>query len=234
MYKMFIDPNAWLTFSMLIMLEIILGLDNIIFLSLIVEKLPKTQQHKAQRLGLTLAMLARLLLLGSITWVIRLTHPLFKIMAHSVSIRDLILLFGGLFLIWKVSKEIYYTIKNSHEEKHTQAYSFFGSIIQIILLDVIFSLDSVITAVGLSDNVLIMMAAVMTAISIMMYAARAISEFVNRHKSVKVLALAFLILVGSTLILESLTVHAPKGYMYFAMFFSIVVEILNMVRTNKE
>ncbi|CAI1026618.1 integral membrane protein, YkoY family [Serratia proteamaculans] len=228
------DPNAWLALGTLTILEIILGIDNIIFLSLVVSKLPKAQQNKARRIGLAGAMLMRLGLLASIAWVIRLTHPLFSFMDHSISARDLILLLGGLFLIWKASKEIHETIEGSDEEHHTKVHGFFGAIVQIMLLDIIFSLDSVITAVGLSDHLFIMMAAVVIAVGVMMFAARPIGEFVNRHPSVKMLALAFLILVGFTLMLESFQVHVPKGYIYFAMFFSMSVEALNLMRSKKK
>ncbi|NIG62662.1 MAG: TerC family protein [Serratia symbiotica] len=232
MFEWIVDLNAWLALGTLTILEIILGIDNIIFISLVVAKLPKNQQNKARRLGLAAAMLMRLALLGSITWVIRLTHPLFSIMANSVSFRDIILLLGGLFLIWKASKEIHETIEDLREEQHTRVPSFFGAIMQIMLLDIIFSLDSVITAVGLSDYLFIMMAAVVSAVGVMMYAARPIGEFVNCHRSVKVLALAFLILVGFTIILEIFQVHIPKGYIYFAMFFSMAVEKLNLMRSK--
>jgi predicted tellurium resistance membrane protein TerC len=233
MFEWIANPNAWLSLGTLTIIEIIFGIDNVIFLSLMVAKLPKTQQNKARRLGLAAAMLMRLALLGSITWVIRLTHQLFSIMAHSVSAHDLILLLGGLFLIWKASKEIHETIDGPREERHTQVHSFFGAIMQIMLLDIIFSLDSVITVVGLSDHLFITMAAVVSAVGVMMYGARQIGEFVNHHPSVKVLALAFLILVGFTLMLESFQVHVPKGYIYFAMFFSMAVEILNLMRSKK-
>ncbi|CAI0695421.1 integral membrane protein, YkoY family [Serratia entomophila] len=233
MFEWIMDPNAWLALGTLTILEIVLGIDNIIFLSLVVAKLPKAQQNKARRIGLAAAMLMRLALLASIAWVIRLTHPLFTVMDHSISARDLILLLGGLFLIWKASKEIHETIEGSEEEHHTKVHSFFGAIVQIMLLDIIFSLDSVITAVGLSDHLFIMMAAVVIAVGVMMFAARPIGEFVNRHPSVKMLALAFLILVGFTLMLESFQVHVPKGYIYFAMFFSMAVEALNLMRSKK-
>ncbi|VEA67472.1 integral membrane protein, YkoY family [Serratia plymuthica] len=233
MFDWIMDPNAWLALGTLTILEIILGIDNIIFLSLVVAKLPKAQQNKARRIGLAGAMLMRLGLLASIAWVIRLTHPLFTVMGHSVSARDLILLLGGLFLIWKASKEIHETIEGSDEEHHTKVNGFIGAIVQIMLLDIIFSLDSVITAVGLSDHLFIMMAAVVIAVGVMMFAARPIGEFVNRHPSVKMLALAFLILVGFTLMLESFQVHVPKGYIYFAMFFSMSVEALNLMRSKK-
>ncbi|VAX76560.1 UPF0053 inner membrane protein YgdQ [Serratia symbiotica] len=233
MYEWVINPHTWLALGTLTILEIILGIDNIIFLSLVVAQLPKNQQHKARRFGMAAAMLMRLVLLSSITWVIRLTHPLFSVITHNVSGRDLIFLFGGLFLIFKVSKEICATLKGPRELKHTQGYNFCSSIMQIMLLDIIFSLDSVITAVGLSDHLFIMMAGVVSAVGVMMYAAQPIGEFVNQHPSVKTLGLAFLILVGITLILESFQIHVPKGYIYFAMFFSMAVETLNLMRTKK-
>ncbi|MGP0938066.1 TerC family protein [Serratia sp. CY74664] len=209
MFEWIMDPNAWLALGTLTILEIVLGIDNIIFLSLVVAKLPKAQQNKARRIGLAAAMLMRLALLASIAWVIRLTHPLFTVMEHSVSARDLILLLGGLFLIWKASKEIHETIEGSEEEHHTKVHSFFGAIVQIMLLDIIFSLDSVITAVGLSDHLFIMMAAVVIAVGVMMFAARPIGEFVNRHPSVKMLALAFLFLLGVLCVVAYAIINSP-------------------------
>ncbi|PSN08696.1 TerC family protein [Siccibacter turicensis] len=233
MFAWITDPNAWLALGTLTLLEIVLGIDNIIFLSLVVAKLPRHQQAKARRLGLTGAMIMRLSLLASIAWVIRLTNPLFTVLGQAISARDLILLLGGLFLIWKACKEIHETIEGEEEGLKTNVHSFFGAIFQIMLLDIIFSLDSVITAVGLSDHLFIMMAAVVIAVGVMMFAARPIGEFVERHPSVKMLALSFLILVGFTLMLESFDVHVPKGYIYFAMFFSIAVETLNLLRSKK-
>ncbi|WP_455425592.1 TerC family protein [Dryocola sp. LX212] len=233
MFAWISDPNAWMALGTLTILEIVLGIDNIIFLSLVVAKLPKAQQQKARRLGLGAAMIMRLALLASIAWVIRLTAPLFTVMGNEISARDLILLLGGLFLIWKASKEIHESIEGEEEGIKTNVHSFFGAIVQIMLLDIIFSLDSVITAVGLSDHLFIMMAAVIIAVGVMMFAAGAIGDFVDRHPSVKMLALAFLLLVGFTLILESFDVHVPKGYIYFAMFFSIAVESLNLIRNKK-
>lgn len=228
------DPNAWLALGTLTILEIVLGIDNIIFLSLVVAKLPKNQQNKARRLGLTAAMLMRLLLLASIAWLTHLIHPLFSWLGHAISARDLILCAGGLFLIWKASKEIHESIDGDEENLKSNVHSFWGAIVQIMLLDIIFSLDSVITAVGLSDHLFIMMAAVVIAVGIMMFAARPVGEFVARHPSVKMLALSFLILVGFTLILESVGIHIPKGYIYFAMFFSMAVETLNLLRGKKK
>ena len=233
MFEWIVDPNAWLALGTLTILEIVLGIDNIIFLSLVVAKLPKAQQNKARRIGLLAAMGMRLCLLASIAWVIRLTHPLFTLLDHPVSTRDLILLLGGLFLIYKAIKEIHETIEGGGEDMTSNVHSFLGAIVQIMLLDIIFSLDSVITAVGLSDHLFIMAAGVI-AVGVMMFAARPIGEFVARHPSVKMLALSFLILVGFTLILESFGIHVPKGYIYFAMFFSMTVEALNLLRSKKE
>ncbi|SFN08776.1 Membrane protein TerC, possibly involved in tellurium resistance [Izhakiella capsodis] len=235
MFDWIADPNAWMALGTLIILEIVLGIDNIIFLSLVVAKLPKRQQNGARRLGLLAAMLMRLGLLASIAWVVHLTTPLFSLWQHSFSARDLILLAGGLFLLWKSSAEIHETLEGSAESgRKTNVHSFAGAIVQIMLLDIIFSLDSVITAVGLSDHLIIMMAAVVIAVLMMMFAARAIGEFVDAHPSVKMLALAFLILVGFTLILESFSIHISKGYIYFAMFFSMAVESLNLLRNKKD
>lgn len=233
MFEWVIDPNAWLALGTLTILEIVLGIDNIIFLSLIVAKLPQHQQAKARHISLAAAMLMRLGLLASITWIIHLTDPLLNIIGHTVSARDLILLLGGLFLIWKASKEIHESIEGNNAEHRSNVGSFFTAITQIMLLDIIFSLDSVITAVGLSDHLFIMMAAVVISVAVMMFAARPIGNFVNLHPSVKMLALAFLILVGFTLMLESFQIHIPKGYIYFAMFFSMSVETLNLLRGKK-
>lgn len=227
------DPNAWLALGTLTLLEIVLGIDNIIFLSLVVAKLPRHQQNKARRLGLIGAMVMRLALLASIAWLSHLTQTLFTLFGEAISARDLILLMGGLFLIWKASMEVHESIEGGSEEMKTNVHSFLGAIVQIMLLDIIFSLDSVITAVGLSDHLFIMMAAVVIAVGLMMFAARPIGEFVERHPSVKMLALSFLILVGFTLILESFDIDVPKGYIYFAMFFSIAVECLNLLRNKK-
>ena len=208
------DPNAWLALGTLTLLEIVLGIDNIIFLSLVVAKLPTAQRAHARRLGLAGAMVMRLALLASIAWVTRLTNPLFTIFSQEISARDLILLLGGLFLIWKASKEIHESIEGEEEGLKTRVSSFLGAIVQIMLLDII-------------------LAAVVIAVGVMMFAARSIGDFVERHPSVKMLALSFLILVGFTLILESFDIHVPKGYIYFAMFFSIAVESLNLIRNKK-
>ncbi|MEC5344964.1 TerC family protein [Brenneria populi] len=234
MFMWMADPNAWLTLSTLTILEIVLGIDNIIFLSLVVAKLPKEKQNIARITGLTAAMLMRLSLLASISWLMHLNHPLFRILNHSVSVRDLILFSGGLFLIIKSMKEIKESLITEKHQVQSHVTSFFGAIIQIMLLDIIFSLDSVITAVGLSEHLTIMMLAVIIAVLVMMLAAKPIGDFVENHPSVKMLALAFLILVGFTLVLDGIHIHVPKGYIYFAMFFSISVETLNLIRNKNE
>lgn len=235
MFEWFLDPHAWMALATLTILEVVLGIDNIIFLSIVVSKLPAHQQNSARRIGLIAAMGMRLALLASIAWLARLTTPLFTLAVHTVSARDLILCAGGLFLIWKSSQEIFDTIEGEDDDGIAQkkVTSFWGAIVQIAILDIIFSLDSVITAVGLSDHLFIMMAAVIMAVMIMMFAAKPIGDFVERYPSIKILALSFLILVGFTLLLESVQVHVSKGYIYFAMFFSMSVQMLNILRSKK-
>lgn len=235
MFEWFLDPHAWMALATLTILEVVLGIDNIIFLSIVVSKLPAHQQNSARRIGLIAAMGMRLALLASIAWLARLTTPLFTLAEHTISARDLILCAGGLFLIWKSSQEIFDTIEGEDDDGIAQkkVTSFWGAIMQIAILDIIFSLDSVITAVGLSDHLFIMMAAVIMAVMIMMFAAKPIGDFVERYPSVKILALSFLILVGFTLLLESVQVHVSKGYIYFAMFFSMSVQMLNILRSKK-
>ncbi|HHR5902039.1 TPA: TerC family protein [Providencia alcalifaciens] len=235
MFEWFLDPHAWMALATLTILEVVLGIDNIIFLSIVVNKLPAHQQNSARRIGLIAAMGMRLALLASIAWLARLTTPLFTLAEHTVSARDLILCAGGLFLIWKSSQEIFDTIEGEDDDGIAQkkVTSFWGAIVQIAILDIIFSLDSVITAVGLSDHLFIMMAAVIMAVMIMMFAAKPIGDFVERYPSIKILALSFLILVGFTLLLESVQVHVSKGYIYFAMFFSMSVQMLNILRSKK-
>lgn len=235
MFEWFLDPHAWMALATLTILEVVLGIDNIIFLSIVVSKLPAHQQNSARRIGLIAAMGMRLALLASIAWLARLTTPLFTLAEHTVSARDLILCAGGLFLIWKSSQEIFDTIEGEDDDGIAQkkVTSFWGAIMQIAILDIIFSLDSVITAVGLSDHLFIMMAAVIMAVMIMMFAAKPIGDFVERYPSIKILALSFLILVGFTLLLESVQVHVSKGYIYFAMFFSMSVQMLNILRSKK-
>jgi len=239
------DPNAWVAFLTLSALEIILGIDNIIFISVIANRLPLEIREKVRRFGLIFALVTRILLLLSLSWVMGLTATLFSINDHAISGRDLILLLGGFFLIWKASKEIYTEVEDKdHGNEHGNADSqvgnksmyalFMGSVLQIGLLDIIFSLDSVITAVGMVDEISIMIAAVLASVIIMLIAAKPIGDFVHRHPSIKVLALSFLTVVGVVLIAEGMGVHIPKGYVYVAMAFSLSVEMLNIRSRDKK
>jgi predicted tellurium resistance membrane protein TerC len=224
-----IDPQVWLAFLTLTILEIVLGIDNVIFIAILAGKLPHEQQQQARILGLGLAMLMRIALLFALTWIIRLTAPLFSVLGEEISGRDLILLVGGLFLLGKSTYEIHEKLEG--EEGHASAHvkpSFTSVIIQILLLDIVFSLDSVITAVGMADRIGVMIAAVVVAVVFMMVFAGPISRFVERHPTVKMLALSFLLLIGVTLVAEGLDRHIPKGYIYFAMAFSVGVEMLNL------
>jgi predicted tellurium resistance membrane protein TerC len=223
------DPQAWAALATLTALEIVLGIDNIIFISILVSRLPVHQRPKARVLGLGLAMGTRLLLLASLAWVMGLTAPLFTALGQEISGRDLILLGGGLFLLVKSTSEIHASLEGTEESpRHAAVASFAGVLAQIAVIDIIFSLDSVITAVGLAQDLAVMAIAIVISVLVMMYAARAISEFVERHPTVKMLALAFLILVGTALMAEGLEFHIPKGYIYFAMAFSVSVEMLNL------
>src|SRR5688500_18436282 len=229
MFEWLADPSAWVALATLTVLEIVLGVDNIIFISILAGKLPANQQAKARRVGLLLAMGTRILLLFSIAWIIRLTAPWFSVFGHAFSGRDLILLGGGLFLIAKATHEIHDKLEG--DEGHGSARvaaSFASVIVQIMLLDIVFSLDSVITAVGMADELAVMVAAVVIAVGVMMVSAGAIAGFVERHPTIKVLALSFLILIGVSLTAESFHQEIPKGYIYFAMAFSVMVEMLNL------
>jgi predicted tellurium resistance membrane protein TerC len=223
------DPQAWLGFATLTVLEIVLGIDNVIFISILAGKLPREQQGRARFLGLLLAMFMRIALLFSLSWIIRLTAPLFAVLGQEISGRDLVLLIGGLFLLAKATREIHERLEGEEGEASARVAPSFGSVlIQIMLLDIVFSLDSVITAVGMVDEVGVMVAAVVVAVLFMMAFAGPISAFVDRHPTVKMLALSFLILIGVSLIAESFDQHIPKGYIYFAMAFSVMVETLNL------
>jgi len=223
------DPQIWIAFATLTVLELVLGIDNVIFISILSGKLPAEQQSKARFIGLTLALVMRVFLLFSLSWVIGLTAPLFAVFSQQVSGRDLVLLIGGLFLIAKSTHEIHGSLEGEEGTELKRVYSSFASVIvQITLLDIVFSLDSVITAVGMVNNLWIMIAAVVISIIAMMLFAGSIGAFVQRHPTIKMLALAFLLLIGVTLIAEGLHQHIPKGYIYFAMAFSVLVEFLNM------
>ncbi|MBF8186528.1 TerC family protein [Nonomuraea sp. K274] len=223
------DPQIWIGFFTLVALEIVLGIDNIIFISILAGKLPPEQRDRARVLGLAAALISRLLLLLGLSWVVRLTEPLFAVLGHEISGRDLILLLGGLFLLAKSVTEISHSMDAPHgKDGGKAAVSFTSVIVQIMILDLVFSLDSVITAVGMVDELGVMIAAVVVAVLVMLFASGPISRFVERHPSIKMLALAFLVLIGMVLVAEGLDQHIPKGYIYFAMAFSVVVELLNI------
>lgn len=228
-------PEAWITLLILSLLEIVLGVDNIIFINILVGQLPEKLRQKGRIVGLSLAMLMRIMLLLSLSWIMHLVEPLFSIFNHEISGRDLILLGGGLFLIVKSSKEIYHIVFKTHEEKEKQPkkLSFIGIMIEIMILDIVFSLDSVITAVGMSNEIMVMIIAIILAVLIMMLVAKPIGDFVDRNPTVKILALAFLVLVGVNLICESVEIHIPKGYIYFSVLFSMIVELLNIKMRKK-
>ncbi|MDQ6681182.1 MAG: TerC family protein [Pseudomonadota bacterium] len=232
-----LDPNLWVAFLMLTALEIVLGVDNIIFISILVGRLPEAQRDKARRLGLGFAMISRLALLFSLTWVMGLTEDLFAVFSIGISGRDIVLLLGGLFLLYKASREIFEAVETHGDaQAQTEAVkpgaaagrAFWATIAQIGVIDIVFSLDSVITAVGMVDQIGVMVAAVVASVGVMLFAAKPIGEFVDRHPSVKVLALAFLVMVGMALTAEAFDVHVPKGYIYAAMAFALAVEMLNL------
>ncbi|MBW8727089.1 MAG: TerC family protein [Inquilinus limosus] len=228
------DPQIWASFVTLAVLEIILGIDNIIFIAIATEKLPESQRASARRIGLILALLLRLVFLAMISWIIGLTAPLFTAFGHAVSWRDLILLAGGLFLLYKATVEVHAAIEEKEEGHAIKAASFAAIIGQIIILDLVFSLDSVITAVGMTDNLPVMYAAVILAVGTMLWASGPISRFVHQHPTVKMLALSFLLLVGVALIADGLQFHIPRGYLYFAIAFSLGVEVLNLLAKRRQ
>ena len=233
MLELLTDPAAWASLLTLTALEIVLGIDNVIFLSIVSARLPEHQQAKARRIGLVLALLMRIALLASITWIIGLTQPAFTVFGFEATWRDLVLAGGGLFLLVKGTMEIHHMTEGHGEdgEKGAGTASFLGAIVQIVLLDIVFSLDSFITAVGMADHLSIMITAVVIAIVVMMLAAEPTANFVNKHPTVKMLALSFLLLIGMSLVADGLHYHIPRGYLYFAIGFSALVEVLNLVAT---
>lgn len=235
MFEWLSDPEAWVALFTLTALEIVLGIDNIIFISILVGRLPANQRQSGRIIGLALAMIMRILLLLSLSWVMHLTDPLFSLMGKAISGRDLILLLGGLFLIIKSSHEIHNEMNPQSEEEqaNSKKASFLMTLIQIAVLDIVFSLDSVITAVGMANNIEVMILAIVLAVAVMMLAAKPIGDFVDSHPTLKILALAFLVLIGISLVAESLAYHIEKGYIYTAMGFSVIVEMLN-IRMRKK
>lgn len=234
MFTWFTSPEAWVALATLTALEIVLGIDNIIFISILVGRLPAQKRNVARNTGLILAMIMRLALLFSIVWISRLTSPFFSILGQEISGRDIILIGGGMFLLAKATHEIHNSLEGVAEHKpRLKTVSMAAVLIQIALLDIVFSLDSVITAVGLAKEISIMALAIIAAVGVMLFAAKPIANFVDDHPTIKILALSFLLLVGVTLIVEGFDVHVPKGYIYFAMAFSVAVEMLNLRMRNK-
>ena len=235
MFEWLTSPEAWIALGTLTALEIVLGIDNIIFISILVGRLSESQRAFARRMGLALAMIARLGLLFSISWVMGLTEPWFTVLAHVISGRDMILVGGGLFLLAKATHEIHNSLEGIEETSTRVVAASLGIVLlQIAVLDIVFSLDSVITAVGLVDHISLMAIAIILAVLVMLLAAKAIGNFVDAHPSIKILALSFLILVGVTLMVEGFDVHVPKGYIYFVMAFSVTVEMLNIRMRKKQ
>ncbi len=232
--EIFLNLDTWIALLTLTFMEIVLGIDNIIFISIVAGKLPKHQQKKARITGLSLALIMRILLLLSITWIIGLTEPVLNIFDFELSWRDLILAVGGIFLLVKSILEIHHKVEGDEQEMVAKNVRTFGyAIMQIVLLDIIFSFDSILTAIGLTNELILMIIAVIVSIIIMMIFARAVSDFVNKYPTVQILALSFLILIGFMLIIEGFHYHVPKGYIYFAVFFSLIIEMLNIRYRSK-
>jgi predicted tellurium resistance membrane protein TerC len=238
MLELLSDPNVWLAFVTLTIMEIVLGIDNIVFISIVVAKLPREQAKRARQIGLALALIFRIALLSVLTWIIALKAPVFTIFDHGISWRDIILIVGGLFLLYKATAEIHDQIEGeTHEDEagRKSSGSFNFIIGQIIVIDMIFSVDSIITAVGMAEDIEVMVAAVIVAVAVMYVASGPISDFVHRHPTVKMLALAFLLLIGVSLVADGIGFHIPRGYVYFAMAFSAIVEAFNIwVRRRRE
>ena len=229
MIELLSSPQAWIAFATLTMLELVLGIDNIIFISILVDKLPKAQRELARRIGLFMAMFMRIGLLLVLAWIVGLVEPLFTVMQQAISGRDLILILGGLFLIWKSTGEIHQSLEGEEDAMSSAVKATFAAVImQIMVIDLVFSLDSIITAVGMVDDVRIMIAAVIVSVALMMVFAGPIGRFVSDHPTIKMLALAFLVIVGVVLVAEGFGYHLPKGFVYFAMAFSLTVELLNI------
>jgi predicted tellurium resistance membrane protein TerC len=233
----FVDPQIWSSFVALAALEIVLGIDNLVFIALLAGRLPPAQRDRARKLGLALALGTRLVLLGSIFWMVHLTHPVVSLIGHDFSWRDLILIGGGCFLLFKGTREIHLRVDSEGEgegdERSRQRVGFAGTVAQIMLLDVVFSLDSVITAVGIAEEIWVMVAAIVAAMALMLVASSPLASFIERHASVKMLALSFLLLIGMVLVADGLGFHVPRGYIYTAMGFSVLVEGLNLLAARR-
>lgn len=232
------DPAGWIALATLIVMEVVLGIDNLIFISILSNKLPEAHRAKARKIGIGLALGLRLVLLASIAFIVKLTQPIFTVFDHAFSWRDLILIAGGLFLVWKATKEIHHSIDPKPNDDlfdtRTVGLGFGAAIAQIIMLDLVFSIDSIITAVGMTDNVAIMVIAVITAVSVMLFAATPLADFIAKNPTIVMLALSFLMLIGTTLIAEGFGAHVPKGYIYAAMAFSAAVETLNIIARGRQ
>ncbi len=233
------DPAAWVALVTLVVMEVVLGIDNLIFISILTNKLPPENRERARKIGIGLALVMRLALLGTVAWIVQLTNPIFEAFGHGFSWKDLILIAGGLFLVWKATKEIHHSVDvDDHKEdlvgagKNVVKMSFASAIGQILLLDLVFSIDSIITAVGMTPHLPIMVIAVVAAVTVMLIAATPLANFIEKNPTIVMLALAFLLMIGGTLIVEGFGVHVPKGYIYAAMAFSAGVEVLNMVARN--
>jgi predicted tellurium resistance membrane protein TerC len=227
--ELFLNPSTWIALLTLTFLEIVLGIDNIIFISIVSNKLPKEQQSKARNIGLSLALIFRIALLMGITYIITFTQPLFTVYSHDFSVRDIILLAGGIFLIFKSTMEVHNKMEGAEGDGNDgKVHSLLTVIAQIIILDIIFSFDSILTAVGLTDELILMIIAVVISMGIMMFFSKNISDFISQHPTLEILALSFLILIGFMLSIEAMHYHVPKGYIYFAVFFSLMVEMLNI------
>lgn len=227
------DPTAWAALATLIVMEVVLGIDNLIFISILTNRLPEEHRAKARRIGIGLALVMRIGLLGTIAWIVQLTNPLFELFGHGFSWRDLILIAGGLFLVWKATREIHHTVEpepgDSMFSKKAASIGFSAAIVQILMLDLVFSVDSIITAVGMTDDVPVMVIAVLVAVAVMMLAVNPLSAFIHANPSIVMLALGFLLMIGMVLIADGFGVHVPKGYIYAAMSFSALIEGLNML-----
>lgn len=232
------DPTAWVALVTLVVLEIVLGIDNLIFISILTNKLPPEYRVQARRIGIGAALIMRLLLLATVAWIVQLTTPLFTLFDHAFSWRDIILIVGGLFLVWKATKEIHHSVDLQDGKENmvgeVVTVSFAGAIFQILLLDLVFSIDSIITAVGMTDHIAIMYIAVIAAVTVMLLAVNPLSRFIEKNPTIVMLALAFLLMIGMTLIADGMGFHVPKGYIYAAMGFSALVEGLNMLARRKK